>query len=262
MFFMFSCGNSDFKIFTNPADKVKEKQPKKIDSTYSGEYKYFRDGDVLKSTVSYVKGIKHGPSKQYYADGKVMLEIPYKNGIKQGDSKKYYKSGKLYRVVPYHNGVINGEVKKYYEDGKVQAIIPYKKGMQIDSPKEFNQIEKPYKSKPEMHFKIINNGSTSNRFILEISIDNANKHTEYYISKLPEGALPSGFNKINNALEDYLVNELDYIAIPLKNGKAKLEILATEGYKIKSQVDFIALYKTRLRNNAFVKKSYYFNINK
>jgi len=89
---------------------------------------YASDGR-LKTTITYVKGIKHGKSLLYYRDGQtVQLEMPYQNGERHGISRKYYETGELYAETSYERDLLHGDRKTYYKSGKEKAIVPYKKG--------------------------------------------------------------------------------------------------------------------------------------
>lgn len=86
----------------------------------------YSENGTLKTKVTYINGVKNGPSYLYYKDGKTIhLEIPYVNGEREGISKKYYENGKIYAETSYRNNLLNGIRRLYFTNGKVKAEILY-----------------------------------------------------------------------------------------------------------------------------------------
>lgn len=90
-------------------------------------FAYGQDADVRKEYYpngkvqyerSYENGKRHGLSKMFSGDGKLMQDVVYVNGIKQGLWREYYLSGVLKETRIYKNDRVNGIAKRYYENGK------------------------------------------------------------------------------------------------------------------------------------------------
>lgn len=258
-----SCNESDNNLlsglFSKKTDTITVSTS---DSTFTGEQKIFARKNVLKSTVNYLNGKKHGVTKTFYPDGKVvMFKITYKNGIKDGETIKYYKSGKVYKRTNYADGKITGDVIKYYEGGKKQAIISYENGKQNGVLKEYDNSGKLVTYLPKMHFKVIDNGSMSGLYVLEISIDKYNKYTRYFVNNYPTGfSLFNGQINPNHTLSQFITEDLLHKPLEFEKGKGYLKINAPEGYYLMKKFDFIACYKTRLGNYTFIKDSYFLSI--
>jgi len=234
---------------------------RKIDSNYTGLYKRY-SGKILKSAINYVNGIKEGQAIQYQPNGQILLIVEYKNGVKHGISKKYYPSGELYRETPYLNGERNGDMKKYYQTGEIQAIIPYKNGLQYDCPKEYTIAGQLITYKPKMVFNVVDDGSVSNNFKLEISLDQKKKDTRFFIKEIPENFIPTGlnvFSKEHGAIE-YVKKELKYTPLNFDGHKAILSIYTPEGFSLNKDIEFIVCYKTRMHNVDYIKGSYMLSI--
>ncbi|MEP5611300.1 MAG: hypothetical protein ABJP45_03580 [Cyclobacteriaceae bacterium] len=142
-----------------------------------GLVKTFASDGSLKTTITYVKGIKHGKSVLYYGDGQtVQLEMIYQNGERHGISKKYYESGELYAETSYERDLLHGDRKTYYKSGKQKAIVPYKYGDPGTGLVEF-LLNGKQKVNPEISYY-----QEKNR--LYVSTSNPCREQKFYVGKL------------------------------------------------------------------------------
>jgi|SRR6188508_349678 hypothetical protein len=94
----------------------------KNDSTIDGPAKFFDKNDVLKSTVNYVNGLKHGPAINYFGNGKLKDSMNFIYGVKNGFQFAYDSAGKLISINYDYYGLrvgpemeLNNEkIRKYY----------------------------------------------------------------------------------------------------------------------------------------------------
>ena len=91
--------------------------------------KEYRNNRLLKET--FVKNKEIVLEKEYYANGKLVREIPLKNGLINGEAKDYYENGKIRSTATFVNGDIDGVVKEYNQAGKVVKETLYKNGKKI-----------------------------------------------------------------------------------------------------------------------------------
>lgn len=85
---------------------------------------YYADGKTMYSKLNYTKGVKNGPSRWYYKNGKVSLYLNYINGKKEGPSMRYYKSGQLMSETKYANDNPIPGLKEYDIDGVLVTKYP------------------------------------------------------------------------------------------------------------------------------------------
>jgi antitoxin component YwqK of YwqJK toxin-antitoxin module len=74
--------------------------------------------------------IPDGVVKEYYQDGKLVIELTYKDNKGNGPSKEYYESGKIKRECSYVDNNLDGPIKDYYENGQLAADGYVKTGKQ------------------------------------------------------------------------------------------------------------------------------------
>lgn len=66
--------------------------------------------------------------KEYYPNGKLMLEMNLEMWKPEGPCKTYYESGSLMMESSYRDGEQEGPATEYYESGKVKGRYVFKKG--------------------------------------------------------------------------------------------------------------------------------------
>ncbi len=74
------------------------------------------------------EGVKNGPFKEYYPDGKSKVQATYRQGKLHGPYKAFYPTGKLQIRAIYRDGQYYGEVEEFTEDGLLQTRANYKEG--------------------------------------------------------------------------------------------------------------------------------------
>jgi len=83
-------------------------------------------GDMV-SQETYVKGLMEGPMKVYYPGTKqVSLERTYKNNAAHGPSREYFQDGKKKAESNYVNGKMEGKAVWYNAEGGMSVLGNYK----------------------------------------------------------------------------------------------------------------------------------------
>lgn len=92
---------------------------------------------VAEKTIS--KGKLIGAYKEFYSNGSLRSECVFVNGIKHGPAKWYYEDGKPFRIATIKEGKFDGEMTKYYPEGIKQSVSVYKNGRLLPGLKEFDK---------------------------------------------------------------------------------------------------------------------------
>jgi len=109
----------------------------KEDGLKEGPWKEFYPNGKLKAEGNYAEGVKTGKWTYYYKNGQVEQTGSYdKKGRPKGDWVWYYPSGALLREESYMNGLLDGMWSEYAEDGTVIAQGEYIEGME-EGPWEY-----------------------------------------------------------------------------------------------------------------------------
>jgi uncharacterized protein len=132
---------------------------------------YYYENGKLKLVINYVKGKKHGLSREFDESGAIITLYEYKNdylifkekinrkdnkGLKQGTWKEFYKTDKIKSEANYVNDTLNGYYKEFDELGKMVHIFKFKDGkkLNIDSAKTVNVVVKEeYYSNGKIKFR-------------------------------------------------------------------------------------------------------------
>ncbi|PWJ41838.1 toxin-antitoxin system YwqK family antitoxin [Sediminitomix flava] len=219
--------------------------PKKAKKREGTIITYYKDTKIKKIETTYKNGIKEGPAKNFYKNGKLKILITYKNGIKHGVAQKYYESGQLYRETMYKEGEIIGERKFYHKNGELKAIEPYnQKGDLLFGTKEFNSKGKQLTKYPTIKINEIDNLVLGDEVILEFSLSMKRKNVTFYI--------PQTDDKITSN------NIFDNNMVPLKPqaGIAKFRIPIPKGMSIMKKLEVAAEYTTYGGAKKLTKTSY------
>lgn len=115
------------QIFYLSTGKIKAKG-KYTDEKKDSTWNFYDERGVLISAENYLKGQKHGPSKVFFADGKVSEEKNYKNGLADGPFKMYFNEKDVKAEGKYVNGEYDGLCAWYYPNGIPAAKGLYDKG--------------------------------------------------------------------------------------------------------------------------------------
>jgi antitoxin component YwqK of YwqJK toxin-antitoxin module len=117
-----------------------------------GSFREFdKDGNVINSYVYEAgqvtgegmldsAGMRNGPWKLFYSDGKLRAEGAYKNGKRQGPWTYYYKSGKVEQKGNYNEDLSGGEWKWYYQSGALHREETYRKGREDGHSIEYDSL--------------------------------------------------------------------------------------------------------------------------
>lgn len=96
------------------------------DKPFSGEIEeYFADGG-LKTSGSFIDGLRSGEWIIYYPNGIIKEEIEYFNGKKNGVYRLYDVNGKIFIQSHYKEDSLNGLYEEFTKDGKYQSKGEYK----------------------------------------------------------------------------------------------------------------------------------------
>lgn len=100
----------------------------------------FRDGQITGQGIMTEQGIKQGPWKEYYSDGKLKAEGDYSEGKKVGGWKYYYPDGTLEQEGYYNaEGLLDALWKWYYPSGTLLREEQYLNGLADGSSVEYDE---------------------------------------------------------------------------------------------------------------------------
>ena len=74
------------------------------DAVPNGLVTTFRDDGSLLAEVTYERGVRHGPYRDYWPNGWVSLEGQYVNGLQEGEWRYYDCDGSLREVLQFKGG--------------------------------------------------------------------------------------------------------------------------------------------------------------
>ncbi|MFF9573494.1 toxin-antitoxin system YwqK family antitoxin [Streptomyces sp. NPDC014685] len=76
-------------------------------------------GDALVSLDSYVEGVRHGPSREWYKDGTLRSEATARKGLPVGTSREWHPNGVLAAEVEFsENGMTMVAERRWDEEGR------------------------------------------------------------------------------------------------------------------------------------------------
>ena len=86
-----------------------------------GEFRRFHENGVLMEQRYYAMGVKTGPLKRYWSNGKIQAVYFFANGEYQGTCREWNPEGKLVREMNYERGYESGSQKQWYDDGSIRS---------------------------------------------------------------------------------------------------------------------------------------------
>ena len=72
--------------------------------TRDGLVATFRDDGSLLAEVNYEQGVRHGPYRDYWSNGRVSLEGQYVGGLQEGEWRFYNPDGSLREILRFEAG--------------------------------------------------------------------------------------------------------------------------------------------------------------
>lgn len=86
------------------------------------------------SEESYVEGVKNGPSKSYWSNGKARLFSQFVKGVKQGTETEYAEDGTLVQKSEFANNALHGKSYRFDPYKKVAVTRTYVNGNEVGDP--------------------------------------------------------------------------------------------------------------------------------
>lgn len=83
----------------------------------------------LISTESYSKGVKNGPWKTFYPNGRLFSSKTYKNDVLEGPWEEFFEDGKQKLKAMYVKGLLDGVAVYYTAEGKKMTEGKFVKGL-------------------------------------------------------------------------------------------------------------------------------------
>ncbi|MEI6749319.1 MAG: toxin-antitoxin system YwqK family antitoxin [Bacteroidales bacterium] len=164
----------------------------------------FKANGKLFAEITKKDGKKNGLTKNFYDNGKVSVQTNYKDDKKDGESIWYYTDGKVCQHTIYKNDVKDGIDRHYYKNGKLAAEIPFKNGEVEPGLKEYSREGKPINNIPTIVVRVINNVSTQNKYILQLTLSNKSENVSFsrvYIEKEKKSIIEiPTFKGVGNAI--------------------------------------------------------------
>jgi len=103
------------------------------DKIYTGSCIVYDGEGVMRTLLSYKKGIPHGVHRGYYLDGSIEYEGFRKNKEIHGKYIKYYPGGGVEMKGQFKRGIYDGKWIYYNIDGEISMEKTYIRGNVIDS---------------------------------------------------------------------------------------------------------------------------------
>lgn len=102
-----------------------------VNGMKNGTWTTFHPGDkfMVKTSTSFVNGVKNGPHFEFNDRGQIELQANYLNDQLHGAYGKY-KFGRSTVLTEYKNGQFHGVHKEFFNSGKVQKYVEFKDGVQ------------------------------------------------------------------------------------------------------------------------------------
>jgi|GEM_PF-183791 len=166
-----------------PATGVSEK--------FTGVKPYYLNGR-LDREVTYVKGVRNGPTKTYYASGGIKQIIPFANGLQTDTARWFYEDGKLYRNTPYVSDTIHGTQVQYYRSGRIKAKMTYIMGNRLPDLEEYYDNGKMKVFRRELIIKTRDEYTERGVFKIFAELDNKATPVVFYLGELVDGAFNPG----------------------------------------------------------------------
>lgn len=157
----------------------------------------------LKTKISYVNKVLHGPFKNYNVEGQKISEGNYRNGKLHGLYKAYYDNGSLKFEYNYVYGSLHGKLTEYYEDGSINQVQTYDYGDITGEDITY------YKNGNISNHRYYNNGELHGEYKFYDVDGNLEMIRFYKFGKI------IGYSYLNQNGEKVEM-------IPIKNGKAKV----------------------------------------
>lgn len=96
-------------------------------------------GTTLKNQeITYLNGVKHGPTRSYTQTGILISELMYANGRAEGLARYYHANGTLREEAVFRNNARDGIAKTYDASGRLIEEAPYRNGKREGHVKTFN----------------------------------------------------------------------------------------------------------------------------
>ncbi len=113
----------------------------RVNFKLDGEWIFYNRQQDTMLRVTYDQGIKSGLRITYTEGVRHITEI-YEDGIRQGPARHYYTNGKVKKIIPFVNGLEQGSGLEYSEYGRLITLYTYKKGILVKQQKinRFNEI--------------------------------------------------------------------------------------------------------------------------
>lgn len=90
------------------------------------------DGKLLQST-SYEKGVRRGPEKKFWDDGKPNEFRNWKDdNTPDGEQRRFYDDGQLQEIWNEKSGERHGLATSYHKNGKVEKVTCYQNGKEFE----------------------------------------------------------------------------------------------------------------------------------
>ena len=86
-----------------------------------GSFRRYHENGILMEQRYYVHGVKTGPLKRYWSNGKIQSHYFFVNGEYQGTCREWNPEGKLVREMNYVRGYESGSQKHWYDDGSIRS---------------------------------------------------------------------------------------------------------------------------------------------
>lgn len=130
---------SDIEAIKYDADGHKRGQGAYFNRKKTGEWQFWDENGLLRSTQEFKEDLPHGSCVTYYESGQVLKEEVYQDGIQNGPFTEYFKRGKAKAKGHFTNGQFDGPFELFFETGASEVRGMYVSGLKDGTWIMFNQ---------------------------------------------------------------------------------------------------------------------------
>lgn len=170
-----------------------------ISQKFSGVKPYYVNGRLDKE-VTYLKGVRNGMTKTYYASGGVKQVIIYNTGMRTDTALWFYEDGKLFRATPYVRDTIHGVQTQYYRSGRIKARMSYNMGLRYPDLAEYYDNGKLKSSQREIKIRTRDEYLENGVFKIFAELDNKSPSVVFYKGEFDNGTFnPAKVEKLTTS---------------------------------------------------------------
>jgi len=108
----------------------------------TGLFRNYYDNGKIQEEAFYQDNQKHGPSKWFNRDGRLIAIYNYHHGLFEGTQRTFYDNDTTATITFYVNNEPEGDYKEYYRNGKLKLTGKYVNGKKEGKWTEYDETGK------------------------------------------------------------------------------------------------------------------------